>query len=257
MGENTASKISNQQSLRVLMIDDSENDVLLIIRELKRGGFNPVYKRVETNAPMKKSLQEKQWDIILCDYKMPNFSAPAAIALLKETKTDIPIIIVSGNIGEETAIECMRLGAQDYIMKTNLSRLCPAITRELEEFKNRQKKKQAEEKLYQSEEKYRTILENMQEGYFEVDLAGNFTFVNDSLCQIHGYLKEEIIGMNNRQYTEKGVAKKVFLAFNQVYKTREPLKEINWQITRKDGTKRYIEASVSLKKDSLLSIAAP
>ena len=248
MTKNNASAIINPQNLRTLIIDDSEDDVLLLLRELKRGGYNPEFQRIDNSPAMKKALQEKQWDIILCDYKMPNFSAPAAIVLLKETKTDIPIIVISGNIGEEIAIECMRLGAQDYIMKSSLSRLCPAIARETEEAK---KRKRNEEELSQSEEKYRSVLENMQEGYFEVDLAGNYTFFNDSLCQIHGYPKEELMGMNNRQYTEEETAKKVFLAFNQVYKTGQHLKEINWQITRKDGSKRYIEASVSLRKDSL------
>jgi PAS domain S-box-containing protein len=100
------------------------------------------------------------------------------------------------------------------------------------------------------EEKYRNILENIQEGYFEVDLAGNFTFFNDSMCRIHGYPKKELMGMNNRQYLEEYVGQKVYQAFNQVYKTGKPLKEVDWQIIRKDGTKVYIEASISLRKDS-------
>ena len=91
MGENTASKISNQQSLRVLMIDDSENDVLLIIRELKKGGYNPVYERVETAIAMQKALKEKQWDIILCDYKMPNYNAFSAITILKKANINAPL----------------------------------------------------------------------------------------------------------------------------------------------------------------------
>jgi CheY-like chemotaxis protein len=111
------------KSLRTLIVDDSEEDVLLIICDLKKGGYDPVYERVETVAAMKKALQEKQWDIILCDYSLPKFNAPSAIPLLKETNMDIPIIIVSGTIGEETSIECMRLGAHDYMMKSNLSRL--------------------------------------------------------------------------------------------------------------------------------------
>ena len=101
-----------------------------------------------------------------------------------------------------------------------------------------------------TEEQHRNILENIQEGYFEVDLAGNYTFLNNSMCRIHGYPKKELLGMNNRQYSEEEVAKKVFLAFNGVYKTGKPLKEIDWQITRKDGSKAYIEASVSLMKDA-------
>src|SRR5664279_3203226 len=124
---NLKSKTSNPQSLRVLMVEDLEDDVLLIIRELKKGGYNPVYERVETATAMKKALKEKQWDIILCDYKLPKFNATSAIAVLKETNIDIPFVIVSGAIGEETAVECMRLGAHAYIMKGNLSRLCVAI----------------------------------------------------------------------------------------------------------------------------------
>ena len=245
------------QSLRILIVEDSEDDTLLIIRNLKKGGYSPVYERVETTAAMKKALQEKQWDIILCDYKMPEFDAPSAIALLKEANIDIPLIIVSGTMGEETAVECMRLGAQDYIMKGNLFRLCPAIARELKdvEVKNRQKQTESQreavlEALRQSEEKYRSILETIQEGYFEVDFAGNFTFFNDSLCRNLGYSKEELMGMNNRQYTDKEHSKKLFQAFNKVYNTGEPTEGFDWQIIRKDGTKRSIEASVSLQKDS-------
>ncbi|HUN54764.1 MAG TPA: PAS domain S-box protein [Smithella sp.] len=112
------------------------------------------------------------------------------------------------------------------------------------------KDKEAEDKLRRSEEKYRTILEDIQEGYFEVDFAGNFTFVNDSIYRFLGYSKEELMGMNNRQYTDKENAKKLFQAFNKVYNTGEPTEGFDWQIIRKDGTKRYVEASASLQKDS-------
>jgi PAS domain S-box-containing protein/putative nucleotidyltransferase with HDIG domain len=247
---NLKPKISKLQSLRVLVVEDSEDDVLLIIRELKKGGYDPVYERVETAAAMKKALQEKQWDIILCDYKLPKFNATSAIAVLKETNIDIPLIIVSGTIGEETAVECMRLGAQDYIMKDNLSRLCPAIARELEEAEVRNKQKQAEEALHQSEEKYRTILENIEDGYYEVDLNGNFTFFNASVCRILGYPQEEMMGMNNRQYIDAENAKKIFQAFNEVYRKGKPGRVVDYEIIRKDGTKRYIEVSVSLQKNS-------
>ena len=106
------------------------------------------------------------------------------------------------------------------------------------------------EALRQSEEKYRSILETIQEGYFEVDFAGNFTFFNDSLYRNLGYSKEELMGMNNRQYTDKEYSKKLFQAFNKVYNTGEPTEGFDWQIIRKDGTKRYVESSVSLQKDS-------
>ncbi len=257
MGKNNASEISNTQSLRVLMVEDSEDDVLLIIRELKKGGYNPLYERIETAAAMKKTIREKQWDIILCDYNLPKLKAPSAIAALRKLNIYIPLIIISGTIGEEKAVECMRLGAQDYVMKSNLSRLCPVIERELEETKAKNKQKQAEsqrkaalELLLQSEEKHRTILENIEEGYYEIDSEGNFVFFNESMCRILGYTQEEMMGMNSRQYSDKENAKKLFKTFNEVYKTGKPAKGFNWEVVRKDGTQRHIEASVSLLKDS-------
>jgi len=111
-------------------------------------------------------------------------------------------------------------------------------------------RKKAEEALRQSEERYRTILENIEEGYYEVDLAGNFTFINDSMCRIYGYPKEELTGMNDRQYTDQETAKKVFRAYNQVYRTGEPGRVFDYELVRKDKTKRYVEASISLRQDS-------
>ena len=104
--------------------------------------------------------------------------------------------------------------------------------------------------LIQSEEKYRTILGSIEDGYFEVDLAGNFTFFNDPICEILGYPRDELMGMNNRRYTDKDNAKKLYLTFNKVYATGRSTKEFDWQIIRKDGTSRHVDASVSLIKDS-------
>ena len=111
-------------------------------------------------------------------------------------------------------------------------------------------RKRAEESLRQSEEKYRTILEDIQEGYFEVDLEGNFTFFNDMLCRLSGYCREELMSMNNRQYIEKEDLKKVYEEYNKVFITGEPNKELIWRIKRKDGTIRYVEGAISPLKDS-------
>ena len=111
-------------------------------------------------------------------------------------------------------------------------------------------RKQAEELLRQSEEKYRTLLESVQEGYFELDVAGNFTFFNNALCRIYNYSQEELMGMNYRHYTDQETRKNGFQEFNKVYNTGEPLKGFTWPIIGKDGTKRYVETSASLLKDS-------
>jgi PAS domain S-box-containing protein len=110
--------------------------------------------------------------------------------------------------------------------------------------------KQAEETLRQSEEKYRTILENIEDAYYEVDLPGNLTFFNDSLCRLVGYSKEELMGMNNRQLTDPENAQKLYQEFNKVYRTGGSSKVFDWEIIKKDGMKRNVEAPVSLIKDS-------
>jgi PAS domain S-box-containing protein len=130
--------------LRVLIVEDSEDDALMVIRTLKKGGYNPAVERVETADAMRTALRETSWDIVLSDYKMPSFSGLAALNVLKEAAIDIPFIIVSGAIGEEIAADAMRTGAHDYIMKGNLSRLVPAITRELRETQKRWEQKKAE-----------------------------------------------------------------------------------------------------------------
>jgi diguanylate cyclase (GGDEF)-like protein/PAS domain S-box-containing protein len=111
-------------------------------------------------------------------------------------------------------------------------------------------RKQMEESLYQSEEKYRNILESIEEGYYEIDIAGNLTFFNDSLCRIIGYPKEELLGMNYQQYEYKETIKNVFQKYNEVYKTGKPILSFDRKIIRKDGTKRYVETSILLREDS-------
>ena len=108
----------------------------------------------------------------------------------------------------------------------------------------------AVEMLRESEIKYRSVLDNIEEGYYEVDLAGNFTFFNDSLCRIWEYPKEELMGLNYRQYVDEESADKFFQSFNQVFKTGKPVREFYWQITRRDGATKHLEASVSLRRDS-------
>ena len=117
-------------------------------------------------------------------------------------------------------------------------------------FTNITNRKQAEEALRESEEKYRTILESIEDGYYEIDLGGNFTFFNDPMCKISGYSRDELMGMNNRQYTDEVYAKEIYQTFNKVYTTGKPEKSFHWPVIRKDSTKRTVAASVSLRRDT-------
>jgi len=134
--------------LRVLIIEDSEDDAELLALALEYGGYQVVYRRVETKADMQTALSEPQpWDIVLADYSMPQFSAIAALEILKEWQLDLPFVIVSGKIGEDTAVAAMKAGAHDYLVKGQLSRLLPAVERELREAILRKEYREAQERL--------------------------------------------------------------------------------------------------------------
>jgi signal transduction histidine kinase len=138
--------------IKILIIEDSDDDECIIIHTLQsEGGFKIDYKRVESANDMQTALETEHWDLILADYTMPHFSGPSALRILQESGQDIPFIIVSGSIGEETAVEAMKAGAHDYIMKGNLRRLIPAVVRELRESEVRAARKRAEEELRTTE----------------------------------------------------------------------------------------------------------
>ncbi len=140
--------------LNVLIVEDTEDDALLLVRHLERGGFEPVFERVDDTQGMSAALAAKTWDVILCDNTLPRFSVSAALALLQEAGLDLPFIVVSGTIGEERAADVMKAGAHDLVLKDSLARLVPAIERELAEAEVRRERKQAEEAL---QEKTRLI----------------------------------------------------------------------------------------------------
>ena len=134
-------------SLRVLVVEDSENDALLLKRQLKRGGYDLNFVRVDTLAELETALDSQTWDIVISDYNLPHFNGLTALELLKEKELDLPFIIVSGAIGEEVAVQAMKAGAHDYVLKDNLARLVPAIERELREAEVRRERRRAEAEI--------------------------------------------------------------------------------------------------------------
>lgn len=131
--------------LHALIVEDSEDDTQLLVMELKRGGYDPIYRRVETPEDMAAVLSAHSWDIVFADFTMPRFNAFDALALLHKSGLDLPFLIVSGTIGEDRAVAAMKAGAHDYILKNNLKRLLPAVERELREAQNRRERRRAEE----------------------------------------------------------------------------------------------------------------
>lgn len=139
---------ANKIPLRTLVIEDMEDDVLLLLHELKRGGYLPLHTRVDRPEILGKLLTQQEWDIIFCDYSMPKMDGLQALEIVRRQNPNVPFIFVSGTIGEDTAVEAMRAGAQDYIMKGNFKRLVPAVRRELEEALNRKERQAAEKRLH-------------------------------------------------------------------------------------------------------------
>ncbi|TAK36977.1 MAG: PAS domain S-box protein [Chloroflexota bacterium] len=217
--------------LRVLVVEDSEDDAQLLLRELSRDGFELIARRVDTPEAMLAALENGTWDVVIADYVMPRFSGLEALALLKERGIDLPFITVSGKIGEEAAAEAMRAGAHDYVSKDNLTRLATAIRRELHKAAVRREFRRAQEELRRAHEeletrvmertaelaqaneqlrleiaererlasRWRLLLESLDEGVYGADIQGRCTFLNRSAAKMLGYEPEELVGRNIHQ----------------------------------------------------------
>jgi PAS domain S-box-containing protein len=185
-------------SLRVLMIEDSDMDAQLILREVQRGGYLIEHQRIETRAKMEEALSLRVWDVILCDYTLPQFNAMEALRTLKESQLDIPFIVVSGAIGEETAVTALKAGAHDFLIKGKLARLVPAIERELREAAARHSQREAESK-------YQMLIEQLPIIVYvnRVDKIGSTTYVSPQLQTILGHKPEE--WMADPEFWQKAV----------------------------------------------------
>jgi len=177
--------------LRVLNVEDSEDDALLVQLTLEGGGYDPTLKRVDTPEAMSAALDEDGWDVIISDYIMPHFSGMEALKLARLKAKDIPFIVVSGKIGEDVAVDAMKAGANDYVLKMNLSRLVPAIKRELVEAEVRAARRRAETALVESETKFRVLVEDSQVGVYIIQ-EGVLTYVNPKLALMFGYSVAEM-----------------------------------------------------------------
>ncbi len=147
--------------LHILIVEDSEDDALLLLRELRRGNYELTFARVDTPEAMQEALDRQKWDLVISDYSMPQFSAPAALELLQKSGYDLPFIILSGTIGEDTAVAAMKSGAHDFITKGKLARLVPAVERELREAQVRRERRKAQEQIEASLKEKEVLLKEI------------------------------------------------------------------------------------------------
>lgn len=197
--------------LRVLIVEDSNIEAKFTANLLKKNGYAVVHDRVETEKEMVAALEERKWDIVISDYHMPDFDGMRALQVFQRYKLDIPFILVSGKIGEETAVDLMKMGAHDYIMKGNTARLVPAIKSQLQDAANRRENLRLEKRLKESEAQYRGFFEHAHIGIFRCSENGVLLDANLRLANAFGYdtaqafmkavevLRPEIHDPNTRQ----------------------------------------------------------
>lgn len=178
--------------LRVLIVEDSVADAELVLLALERHGFTVEHTRVDTEPGMRAALAQSTWDVVLCDYQMPRFSGLAALDVLNECALDLPVLIISGTIGEETAVLTMRRGAHDYLMKSNLTRLGSAVEREMYEAAGRRREREAKAALGAAERRFRALIERNYDGIILVLPNGKIPYASPSLNSILGYCAAEI-----------------------------------------------------------------
>jgi diguanylate cyclase (GGDEF)-like protein/PAS domain S-box-containing protein len=176
--------------LAVLIVEDSESDAQLIIRLLRKAGYEVVSEQVETAEQMRSVVEKQTWDIVISDYSLPQFDGHAALELLKEKQQDIPFIVVSGAIGEETAVAMMKAGAHDYLMKGNLARLAPAVARELGQAQVRREQKRTEDQLRQLSR----AVEHSPASIVITDIDGSIEYVNPKFTAVTGFTLDEVAG---------------------------------------------------------------
>ncbi len=224
--------------IRILLVEDSEEDATLVLRAIEKGGFDVVsLERVLKPYDFKFALENKKWDVVISDYVMPNYSGLDALKDFKKKDLDTPFIMISGKIDEEAAIEIMKAGADDFVSKQKLARLPITIGRELEQAEIKRAKKEAENQLKESERRYRSLIGNIPDVTWVYDKTGNIIFMSDNVSRIYGFNAKEIMEspielFRKRIHPEDAV--RVKMAYEKSFSHSEDL-NIEYRIQHKQG----------------------
>jgi PAS domain-containing protein len=184
--------------VRVLFVEDSDDDVQLMIWELRRAGYEPIYGRVDTAAALRAALRARDWDLAIVDFDMPRFSAPEALGVIREHGADLPCITVSGIVQEEMVLSTLRLGAVDYLLKANLVRLPAAVERELAMSRGRLERLRSQRALQGREAYARAVIDTLPDAIVVVDDGYRIELFNRAAEVLLGYQASEIIGAHLR-----------------------------------------------------------
>ncbi|HEV7921074.1 MAG TPA: PAS domain S-box protein [Thermoanaerobaculia bacterium] len=218
--------------LRLLLVEDDEDAALLIEAELRRGGWEPEIVRVETEAALAEALPRGPWPLVISDLMMPGLSGMRALQLVHAAAPDTPFIMVSGAMSEAVAVDAMRAGAADYVMKDNLARLGPAVRRELVEADVRREKTVLAASLHESQARFRSIFEQAPVGMLVADGNRRWVDVNERFCRITGWTREELLAPQSRLYRD-------LVGFDAAELTSERA------FVRRDGSSGWVAITVS------------
>lgn len=217
-----------EKPLRLLAVEDSADDLDLLLRELRRNGYLPTHLRVETRAEMEAALGQ-QWDAIISDYSLPHFSAPEALEVMQKAGLDLPFIIISGAVGEERAVAALRAGAHDFIQKGAMSRLVPALERELPAAAGRRARKRAEAEVLD-------LYDNAPCGYHSLDASGVYLRINKTERGWLGYAREELVGVKRFAELLTVASRKAFEESFEAFKKMGSVRDLEFNMLRKDGS---------------------
>ena len=225
---------------KILIVEDSADDTELVVRALRRGGHEVKYDRVETAEAMLAALKEKSWDLVIADYAMPRFNGIEALELLRVQDRDLPFILVSGTVGEEVAVQAMRAGAQDYILKHNLSRLPPAVERELREAEIRRERGRAEAR-------FQSLFERVPVAVFSTTPDGKVLEANPAFVQMMGFSDVEAIKQVN--LGSMWVNPDEFVRRNELIAREGVIRDFESQLRRLDGSIIWCAENVRAEYD--------
>ena len=232
-----------KSKLRILHLEDNPEDVELIRETIAAQGIDAGIKDVETRTDFMNALEKEEYDLILADYTLPSFDGLSALAIARAKFPLLPFIFVTGTMGEVKAVETLKQGATDYVLKTHLTRLVTSIMRALREAEERVGRKKDQEALQDSEKRYRTIVENITDALYMHDFKGNIIDVNENACNMLGYKKEELIGANLSMLGSEENKRLLPERLSQLIKENAILFE--GQHVRKDG--RILPVEISAK----------
>ncbi len=231
------------ESIRVLLVEDSESDAALVVRHLEKAGFEVRWQRAETASAMRGALGSGGWDVVISDYTLPEFEAWDALDVLREAGADIPFIVVSGKIGEETAVRLMKAGAHDFLKKDSLTRLGPVVGREIAEAREHALRRRAEAALREAETRFQTLVEMAPEAIL-IETRGQLVYANAAAQRLVGASSlDQLLGHPLLEFIPPRLHERVSHLTRLVNEDRESIAAAELLVLRVDGSTIHVEAS--------------